>query len=155
MSERSRDRGSRTVIQKDVAVKGALLTDGEVELNGLVEGAICAKVVEIGVNAKLKGEIVAESAIVNGRVEGRITARMIRLAAGAHILGDLIHQRLAIEDGAEFEGQVLRKRDDEAWVDITRTFEIEGVELTEEAERAVKALSDELDANVAGNRLTG
>lgn len=148
MSDRS--RGSRTVIQEDVAIKGAMLTDGEVELNGLVDGAICAKVVEIGASAKMKGEIVAETATVSGRVEGRITARMIRLATGAHIVGDLIHQRLAIEDGAEFEGSVLRKKEDEAWVDITRTFEIEGVELTDDAARAVQALSDELD-NVAGN----
>lgn len=136
---------NRTIIQHDMTLRGALLTDGVVELHGVVEGGVCAKVVEIGPQATLKGDVVADSAVVNGYVEGRVTARQVRLAPGARVVGDLIHQRLSIEDGAEFEGQVLRKTDDSAWADIVQTFEIPGVELTDAASQAVAALSAEFD----------
>ena len=132
-----------TVLQRELRIEGTILTDGEIEFHGEIEGMICAKGVVIGAGASFKGEIIAESAIVSGMATGRITARLIRLADGSEFEGDLIYQRLAIEEGAEFDGSVLRKKDDSAWTDITKTFEIPGVELTTDAARAVRQLQEE------------
>lgn len=135
----------RTLISRDLVVRGTILTDGEVDVDGSILGDVCAKAVNIGTGATVKGRIVAESVSIAGAAEGRVTARRVRLLDGAAVRSDLIHQRLAIEDGAEFEGSVLRKTEDAAWDAITATFEIEGVELTEEALRAVRALDAEFD----------
>lgn len=132
-----------TVLQRELKITGTILTDGEIEFHGQIDGVICAKGVVIGSGAEFKGDVIAESATISGHATGRITARLIRLCDGAEFEGDLIYQRLAIEEGAEFDGTVLRKKDDADWVDITRTFEIPGVELTTEAARAVRALQEE------------
>ncbi|MBX2855080.1 MAG: polymer-forming cytoskeletal protein [Rhodobacteraceae bacterium] len=137
------DAAGRTVLQRELRITGSILTDGEIEFHGEVDGVVCAKGVTIGSGARFKGEIIAENATIAGHAAGRITARKIRLAEGSEFEGDLIYQRLAIEEGAEFDGNVMRKKEDSAWVDITKTFEIPGVELTPDAARAVQALREE------------
>ena len=144
-ASRTATSGSRTIISQDLVITGTILTDGEIEVNGTVEGDICARMVVIGGTATVQGEVVAENVSVSGTAQGRITARRILLRDGSHVQSDLIHQRLGIEEGAEFEGSVLRKKDDAAWEDITKTFDIPGVELTDDAARAVNALGSEFE----------
>lgn len=133
----------RSIIQADLKIKGAVLTDSAVEVHGKVDGDVIGRLVEIGLGGACEGDIVAETAIVAGRVRGRVTARTVRLLASSKIMGDLIHQQLAIEQGAEFEGTVMRKTDEAAWQEITATFYTPGHELTDEASDAVDALAAE------------
>lgn len=135
-----------TVIQRDLTVSGAVMTDGSVELHGTLNGDMFAKHVLIGPGATMKGDVVAENVEIAGVADGRVTARVVRLAPNARFRGAILHQRLMIEDGAEFEGSVLRKTDEAAWTEISKTFEIPGVELTDDAQRAVDALKREFDA---------
>ena len=138
-----------TVIQRDLNITGAVMTDGVVELHGALTGDLFAKRVLVGPGAKMKGDIVSEVVEVAGMVDGRITARMVRLGASARIQGAILHQRLAIDDGAEFEGSVLRKTDESAWTEISKTFVTPGVELTPEAQKAVDSLKAEFAAKGA------
>lgn len=135
----------RTVIQQDLKITGAILTDGSVEIYGALTGDLFAKDVVIGPGAQVNGDIVAENVEIAGVAEGRVTARAVRLSPNARYKGAILHQRLMIDDGAEFEGSVLRKTDEAAWADISKTFDIPGVELTEEAKRAVAALKAEFE----------
>lgn len=134
-----------TVIQRDMVLKGMILTDGAVELHGVIDGDVCAKSFTLGDAGSLRGDVVAEQVQIAGEGQGRITARQVRLGSGARYQGDILHQRLSIEDGAEFEGAVLRKTDEAAWAEISKTFDTPGVELTEEAIRAVDALKAEFE----------
>ncbi|MEM6670239.1 MAG: polymer-forming cytoskeletal protein [Pseudomonadota bacterium] len=136
--------GPPTLISEDLKITGSLETDGEVDLNGRIEGSIAAKKVTIGSRANFQGEIVSEQVVVAGKLKGKVTARKIKLQAGSEIEGDLIYQSLAIDEGAEFEGSILRKKEDSAWTNITKTFETPGVELTTDAAGAVDKLSGEL-----------
>ena len=138
-----------TVIQRDLKITGAVMTDGVVELNGSLNGDLYAKRVLVGPGATMTGDIVSEMVEVAGTVDGRVTARMVRLAGSARIKGAILHQRLSIDDGAEFEGSVLRRTDDAAWSAISKTFEIPGVELTPEAQKAVDDLKAEFAAKGA------
>ncbi len=137
--------GPPTVIQKDMEVRGRMLTDGAVELHGTLTGDICARNVLLGDSGVVHGDIVAEQVEIAGQGDGRTTARRVRLGAGARYKGDILHQRLSIEDGAEFEGSVLRKTDEKAWEAISATFETPGVELTDAALKAVDALKAEFE----------
>lgn len=132
-----------SIISPDLKITGAMMTDGVIELNGEVEGPIYAREVQIGESARISGDLVAEKAVLNGPASGRITARLVHLKPGARFSGDIIHQKLIIDEGAEFEGAVHRKVDEAAWTEITKTFEEPGVELTDEAARAVAALKEE------------
>lgn len=137
--------GPPTVIQREMELSGLILTDGAIELYGSHTGDVCAKGFTLGDTGVLKGDIVAEEVVISGHGEGRITARRVRLSAGARYRGDILHQRLSVEDGAEFEGAVLRKTDESAWAEISKTFETPGVELTEAAVKAVDALKAEFE----------
>ncbi|MEO1291314.1 MAG: polymer-forming cytoskeletal protein [Pseudomonadota bacterium] len=141
-----RDRSiARTHISQDLTITGTLLTDGVIEVSGAVEGNICAREVIVNPGALFRGEIVADMVTFTGRGTGRVTARSVRMSAGAQFTGDILHQSLGIEPGAEFEGAVLRKKDDASWSAISKTFEIDGVELTPAAQAAVAALKEEFD----------
>lgn len=132
-----------SLFSSDLKVTGSIMTDGEVELNGPVDGVVYAKRVTIGATGDFKGDVVAEFAVIDGPATGRITARHVHLRSKARFNGDLIHQKLVIDEGAEFEGAVHRKVDETAWTDITKTFDEPGVELTDDAAKAVEALKRE------------
>ncbi len=98
-----------SILSSDLVVTGSIVSEGEIQLDGVVEGDIRASVLTIGEGASVKGEVAAENVIIRGRVEGSIRARQVELAATAHVEGDVIHAALAIESGAYFDG--LCKRD--------------------------------------------
>jgi len=100
-----------SVISPDLTINGNLKTDGDVQIEGTVEGDIRAHTLTVGENAVIRGEIVADDIIVNGRVIGRIRGTKVRLATTARVEGDILHKTIAIEAGANFEGSVKRSDD--------------------------------------------
>ena len=92
-------------------VKGDIHTQGDVQIEGSVEGDIRAHQLTVGESATIRGEIVAEEIIVNGRVVGRVRGLKVRLSATARVEGDIVHKTIAIESGAHFEGSVQRQED--------------------------------------------
>lgn len=138
-----------SVIQEDLTITGMVMTDGAVEVHGTLLGDMFAKTVYVAPGALVRGDLVAEAVSVAGVHEGRVTARSVLLGSNARCKGAILHQRLTIEDGAEFEGSVLRKTDESAWSDISKTFEEPGVELTPEAQKAVDALRREFESKGA------
>jgi len=100
-----------SILSADLAITGSLKTQGEIQLDGSVEGDIRAKAVTIGEKAVVKGEIHAEQITVRGKVAGKLRARQIQLAATAHVEGDIVHSTLSMENGAYFEGQCHHDND--------------------------------------------
>jgi len=103
--------GVPSIISADVMMRGNLTSNGEVQLDGALEGDIKAAVLIVGQHASVKGEIVCESVTIRGRVEGAIRAKQVSLASTAHIEGDILHSALSVESGAHFEGN-CRHSDD-------------------------------------------
>lgn len=107
----SRGRVSPSVMSSDLTVTGNIQTQGDIQIEGNVEGDIRAHQLTIGESATIKGEIVGDDIIVNGRVIGRVRGLKVRLTATARVEGDIIHKTIAIESGAHFEGSVQRQED--------------------------------------------
>ncbi|MCI4665302.1 MAG: polymer-forming cytoskeletal protein [Neomegalonema sp.] len=149
-----RPTGKASVIQKDLVIKGAVLTDGDLEIHGIIEGDVYAKTVHIGQTSLLRGDIVAERAIIGGDAEGRITAREVKLTETSRCRAEIVHERIAIEGGAEFEGSAKRQADPEAWAKVSETFEAPGVELTPDAAKAVEELRTRAGAQSHGQLKT-
>ena len=100
------DNSPPSLLSSDLFIKGNLTTNGDIQIEGGVEGNIKANLLTIGKEAKIKGEINTEELIVNGHVSGTIRAKKVTLTSSAKVEGDIIHQTIAIETGAHFEGSI-------------------------------------------------
>lgn len=97
-----------SILSSDLKMVGDMASDGEIHLDGAVDGDIRAKVLLVGETAHVKGEINAEQVTVHGRVSGQIKAKSVHLARSAHVVGDILHEDLSIETGAFLEGHCKR-----------------------------------------------
>jgi len=97
-----------SLISADLQIVGNLRLQGEVQIDGTVDGDVAANALTIGERATINGEIVADDVVVKGRVNGRIRARKVQLAKSAHVVGDIWHELLAIDSGAFVEGHCKR-----------------------------------------------
>lgn len=99
-------RGSSapSLICADLVVNGTLTSNGDIQIDGRVEGDVYSSGLVIGENAFINGEVVADDVTVRGRIEGSIRARKVLLAATSHVEGNILHEAFAVEAGAFFEG---------------------------------------------------
>lgn len=103
-AKRGRQVSAPSIISADLTVTGTLLSTGDIQIDGRVEGDVRSVGLVIGEKAEIHGEIFAEDVTVRGKVLGRIRARKIQLAATSHVEGDILHEAFAVESGAFFEG---------------------------------------------------
>jgi cytoskeletal protein CcmA (bactofilin family) len=101
-------RANRTtapsIISADVVVMGTLVSKGDIQVDGRIEGDIRAVSLVISEHASIEGDVSAEEAIVRGRVAGSIRARKVQLCVTSHVEGNILHEALSVEAGAFFEG---------------------------------------------------
>ena len=97
-----------TIISPDVHVVGNITSNGEIQLDGIVEGDVKGVILCIGHTGSVSGSITAESTLVRGKVSGQITSKVVTLTASARVSGDVIHETLTIEAGARLEGHCRR-----------------------------------------------
>ena len=101
-------RAAPSIISANLHVIGNLQSEGEVQVDGTIEGDVSGKSLAIGERAKVTGEISADDVIVHGVVEGKIRAKRVQLAKSARVVGDIWHDILSIESGAHLEGHIKR-----------------------------------------------
>ena len=97
-----------SIISADLKITGDLSSDGEVQVDGAIDGDIRTKTLLVGETDNIKGEIVAETVHIHGSVNGQVKARDVNLAKSAHVIGDILHENLSIETGAFLEGHCKR-----------------------------------------------
>jgi len=101
-------RVAPSIISANLHVVGNLKSDGEVQVDGTVQGDVAGLSLAIGERAKVTGELVAEEIVVRGIIEGRIKAKRVQLTKTAKVIGDIWHEVLSIESGAHVEGHIKR-----------------------------------------------
>jgi len=114
-----------SIISADLTITGDLVSEGEVQIDGAVNGDIRTGTLLIGETAHIKGEVHAKHVRVHGRVDGQITAQSVTLAKTAHVSGDVIHEDLSIEKGAFLEGHCMRMADAKAAAGATAIPKVE------------------------------
>ena len=102
--KRNRANDVPSVISAELIVKGTLISAGDVQVEGKIDGDIRASGLVIGEKAIIVGDVYAEEAVVRGRVEGSIRARRVQLCSTCHVEGNVLHEALSVETGAFFEG---------------------------------------------------
>lgn len=98
-----------SILSSDLVVTGEISTDGDVQIEGRLDGNIKATTLTIGEQGAVNGNIKAGTVYVRGKVTGKITADTIELSETANVLADLVQDHLTIENGAFFDGKCSRK----------------------------------------------
>ncbi len=86
-------------------IVGDLTSEGEIDVQGTVEGNIRSRRVKVGEGGQVHGEIVAEAVDIRGLVEGPVVAAVVSVARTARVIGHITHRELSIEPGAYLEGR--------------------------------------------------
>lgn len=94
----------QSVIGGGVTVTGNLISTGEVEIEGEVQGDIRGKSILIGDKARVTGEVAAQDVVVLGRVDGAIRGEFVMLKSGSRVEADIYYNSLVIHQGAIFDG---------------------------------------------------
>ena len=97
-----------SLLSTDLKITGDLVSQGEIQIDGQIDGDVHADVLIVGETAQVNGEITADNVRIHGYVTGQIKARSVSLAKSAHVLGDILHENLLIEQGAFLEGHCRR-----------------------------------------------
>ncbi|MGH6816928.1 MAG: bactofilin family protein [Hyphomicrobiaceae bacterium] len=113
---RPADRSGASLIGTDLTILGNLLSKGDVQVDGEVQGDVHAAHVVVGERACVTGGIVASEVVVRGRVMGSIRGKKVMLQSSSIVEGDVYHNTLGIEQGAFFEGKSRRSEDPTAGV---------------------------------------
>ncbi len=100
-----------SVIGQDLVIQGNLVSKGEVQIEGEVQGDIYGTHIVIGERAHVTGGVIAEECVIRGRLLGTVRGRRVLLQSSSHVEGDIYHQTMAIEQGAFFEGKSRRTDD--------------------------------------------
>ena len=117
-ADRPGERNSPSIIGADLTITGNLISSGEVQIDGEIQGDIHATNIVVGETARITGAIVADEIVVRGHAMGSIRGKRVMLQSSSHVEGDVFHQTLSIEQGAFFEGKSRRSEDPTA--DVAR-----------------------------------
>jgi len=93
-----------SIVSANLRVTGDLESEGDIQIDGYVEGDVRSNSVTVGEHAVVCGAILSQSVRVAGTVKGQINGKTVELSRSAKVTGDIVHESLAIEAGAFIQG---------------------------------------------------
>ena len=102
-------RSEAAVLTRGIRIKGELTGKADLVIDGEVDGSIRLNEsrLTVGQAGHIRANIEAAEIFVKGQVEGNLRGReRVILGDSCHVTGDLEAPRVAIEDGAKFNGRV-------------------------------------------------
>lgn len=98
---------SSNVISKETRITGDIQAQGNIRIEGTVDGMIQSKSkIAVGESALVKGNLTAVEAEIAGKVEGEvICSDTLYLKSTALIIGNIFTKKLVVENGAVFNGK--------------------------------------------------
>jgi len=109
VAAQSRSGAVPSLLSSDLIIIGDIKTDGEVQIDGRLDGNVSASKVTIGEHGAVNGKIVSSIVHIRGKVTGKIDALSIELTETANVQAELIQDKLVIANGAFFDGKCSRK----------------------------------------------
>jgi len=102
-------RVDAAVLTRGIRIKGELTGKADLTIDGEVDGSIrlTESRLTVGQAGHIRADIEAAEIVVKGHVEGDLRGRdRVVLGSSCHVVGDLESPRVAIEEGARFNGRV-------------------------------------------------
>ena len=97
-----------TIISEGSAVKGDVLSDGIIHIDGKVEGDISCSELVVGLKGAVLGSIKTQVLHLYGELQGKACVDKLFIAKTAKLVGDVTHNSIAIEPGAYIDGHCIR-----------------------------------------------
>ena len=96
-----------TVVGKSTCIRGEISGDGNVRIDGRVEGGITIQGnVVIGESGVVKGDISAANLVISGSITGNADIKgNLAIYATGQLIGDVKVKSLNIDDGGIFKGR--------------------------------------------------
>jgi cytoskeletal protein CcmA (bactofilin family) len=96
-----------TFLGKGVVFYGSLQLEGQVQIDGQLEGEIHSTgLLTVGQHAVIKGNITTGTLITSGKIEGNVIAsEKIKILGSGILIGNIRTPAISIEAGAYFHGQ--------------------------------------------------
>jgi cytoskeletal protein CcmA (bactofilin family) len=109
MPNREPGHEPETVIAASVKVEGDFTSQGNVLIEGVVEGSLkTERDLRVGEKAKISADVAAANAIVAGEVRGNIVVtERLELEPTAKIFGDVRTKVLVVANGAAINGRLM------------------------------------------------
>ena len=107
-----------SIISVDLRITGDVISVGDIQVDGLVEGDVQSRSIVVGEEAHVRGSIVAETVRITGTVTGSVKANTVTLDRTARVQGDIVHHSIGIEQGAYVEGKIERMENPQKGLDI-------------------------------------
>jgi cytoskeletal protein CcmA (bactofilin family) len=101
-------RVQHSILSADVRLTGDLVSDGDITVEGTIDGSIKCRSLTLVGQPSIKGTVEAETVHVCGSFAGQIRASKVILNKTAKMRGDIYHETLEVQTGADFEGKVAR-----------------------------------------------
>lgn len=100
--------GREAVIGRTTRVRGRVSGDGNLRIEGSVEGDITVRGnLTIAEGGRATSALDVDAVTLQGELEGDIRARKdVRIEAGARVRGDVQSESIVLEEGAEFVGRL-------------------------------------------------
>jgi cytoskeletal protein CcmA (bactofilin family) len=105
---RAPEAGKPSIVGEGTRIAGHIMGEGDVQVDGCVEGDVSGRCVTVGINGRVAGKIVADAALVSGSVSGGIAAHTVVLTGTAKVACGILQERLTIEAGARVVGLLER-----------------------------------------------
>lgn len=108
ISTMAKHNGEETVIAHGVRVEGEFNSEGNVVIEGDVQGIIrTAGDLRIGDASKITADVTAANAVIAGEVRGNITvAGKLELLATSKIIGDVAAETISVMAGSQINGRI-------------------------------------------------
>lgn len=102
----STSNSNKNILSADVTVTGAIKFQGEMEIDGKIDGEIeTTGSLIIREHARVKAQIKTGAIVVYGKIHGNIVAsERVELRRSAEVIGDIKAAVLTVEAGAVFVG---------------------------------------------------
>ena len=104
----AKSRSGETIIAHGVRVEGEFVSQGNVVVEGEVQGTIqTAGDLQVGTEAKIRANVTAQNAVVAGEIRGNIQIDgRLELQESASVIGDVTANVLSVAAGAQLNGAV-------------------------------------------------
>ena len=98
---------SSLIIGEGATIKGEIVEENEITVNGSVDGDIQCKNLIVGKTGSIKGKIKADTLYVEGSIEGEINVKeLLKLMSSSYVSGKMSYGSLQINEGGKLLGEL-------------------------------------------------
>lgn len=115
MPQREGGHEPETIIAASVKLEGDFVSEGNVLIEGVVEGSLkTQRDLRVGERARIEADVYAANAVIAGEVRGNLNVgERLELEPTARLFGDVRTKVLVVASGATVNGRLLMDEENE------------------------------------------